>query len=176
MQFLPNWPLLVLKRDNQNCDGSSLHSSVSAGHKGSLTTARTNPERRCAPLSLPPAVADVWGMMEVGYCLLLPSTILLIFISPGATATTPTPATSGPTTSNPSGSSTTSAGPTQCANEEHDYGEVLRLSLLFYEAQRSGPLPADNRIPWRGDSSLGDVGNNGEDLTGGYHDGGLEHV
>jgi len=90
----------------------------------------------------------------------------------GATATTPTPATSGPTTSNPSSSSTTSAGPTQCSNEEHDYGEVLRLSLLFYEAQRSGPLPADNRIPWRGDSSLGDVGNNGEDLTGGYHDAG----
>ena len=113
--------------------------------------------------------------MEVGWCFLLPSTILLLFISPGATATTPTPATSGPTTSNPSGSST-SAGPTQCANEEHDYGEVLRLSLLFYEAQRSGPLPADNRIPWRGDSSLGDVGNNGEDLTGGYHDGGLEDI
>ena len=47
----------------------------------------------------------------------------------------------------------------------------MRLSNLFYEAQRSGKLPADNRIPWRGDSSLRDVGNNGEDLTGGYHDG-----
>merc|ERR550532_1101878 len=111
-------------------------------------------------------------MMEVGCCFLLPcSTLLLIFLSPGSTATTPTPATIAPTTSNPSASST-SAGPTQCANEEHDYGEVLRLSLLFYEAQRSGPLPANNRIPWRGDSSLGDVGNNGENLTGGYHDAG----
>ena len=59
----------------------------------------------------------------------------------------------------------------QCSTERYDYGEVLRLSNLFYEAQRSGKLPADNRIPWRGDSSLGDVGNNGEDLTGGYHDG-----
>ena len=151
----------------------SAYSCMYAGHRGLLTTARTNPERRSAPLSPPPAVADVWGMMEVGCSFLLTSsTLLLIFLlSPGATAT-PTPATIAPSTSNPSGSSsTTSEGPTQCANEEHDYGEVLRLSLLFYEAQRSGPLPADNRIPWRGDSSLGDQGNNGEDLTGGYHDG-----
>jgi len=90
----------------------------------------------------------------------------------GATTANPTPATTAPaTTQNPSGS-TTSATPTQCSNEAHDYSEVLRLSLLFYEAQRSGPLPANNRIPWRGDSSLGDQGNKGEDLTGGYHDAG----
>jgi len=44
-------------------------------------------------------------------------------------------------------------------------------SLLFYEAQRSGKLPADNRIPWRADSALDDRGSNGEDLTGGYYDG-----
>ena len=66
---------------------------------------------------------------------------------------------------------TTEVPPGQCSTERYDFGEVLRLSNLFYEAQRSGKLPADNRIPWRGDSSLGDVGNNGEDLTGGYHDG-----
>ena len=62
---------------------------------------------------------------------------------------------------------------TQCSSERYDYGEALRLSNLFYEAQRSGKLPDDNRIPWRGDSSLGDVGNNGEDLKGGYHDGNI---
>lgn len=45
-------------------------------------------------------------------------------------------------------------------------------SILFYEAQRSGKLPDDNRIPWRGDSSLLDAGDNGEDLTGGWYDGG----
>ena len=45
------------------------------------------------------------------------------------------------------------------------------MSLLFYEAQRSGKLPDNNRIPWRGDSSLNDQGVNGEDLSGGYHDG-----
>jgi endoglucanase len=45
------------------------------------------------------------------------------------------------------------------------------MSMLFYEAQRSGKLPADQRVTWRKDSALGDKGNNGEDLTGGYYDG-----
>ena len=72
----------------------------------------------------------------------------------------------------PSPFPTTAPSPTsQCSTERYDFGEVLRLSNLFYEAQRSGKLPTDNRIPWRGDSSEGDVGNNGEDLSGGYHDG-----
>jgi len=54
---------------------------------------------------------------------------------------------------------------------KYNYEEVLVKSLLFYEAQRSGKLPADNRIPWRADSALDDRGSNGEDLTGGYYDG-----
>jgi hypothetical protein len=58
--------------------------------------------------------------------------------------------------------------PTQ---ENSDYARVLELSLLFYEAQRSGRLAADNRVTWRGDSALGDRGDNGEDLSGGYYDG-----
>merc|ERR1711962_1801930 len=87
----------------------------------------------------------------------------------GPISTRPTRPAPAVTTAGPSG---TSSGPGQCALENHDYGEVLRLSLLFYEAQRSGDLPEDNRIPWRGDSSLGDSGNRGEDLTGGYHDAG----
>lgn len=57
------------------------------------------------------------------------------------------------------------------AAECYDYNEVLRLSLMFYEAQRSGHLPADNRIPWRADSATADQGQNGEDLSGGYYDG-----
>ncbi|KAF5280194.1 hypothetical protein FQA39_LY18111 [Lamprigera yunnana] len=56
------------------------------------------------------------------------------------------------------------------AESEYDYKEALRLSLLFYEAQRSGRLPVDNRIPWRGDSALDDKGELGQDLTGGYYD------
>jgi hypothetical protein len=57
----------------------------------------------------------------------------------------------------------------------YDYGQVLNYSLLFYEAQRSGHLPATNRIPWRGDSMLNDRGLNGLDLVGGYFDAG-DHV
>ena len=74
------------------------------------------------------------------------------------------------TTSSSITESTTSSS-TSCSAERYDYGEVLRLSNLFYEAQRSGDLPDNNRIPWRGDSSTDDKGNNGEDLSGGYHDG-----
>ncbi len=53
----------------------------------------------------------------------------------------------------------------------YNLSEVLHLSNLFYEAQRSGDLPDNNRVPWRHDSALGDKGNNGEDLTGGWYDG-----
>ena len=49
--------------------------------------------------------------------------------------------------------------------QSYNYGEVLGESILFYEAQRSGPLPADNRVDWRGDSAMGDA------VTGGYYDG-----
>ena len=59
-----------------------------------------------------------------------------------------------------------------CSTEPYNYAEVLRLSLLFYEAQRSGDLPEeDMRVKWRQDSALDDKGNSGEDLTGGYYDG-----
>nr|AMH40364.1 glycoside hydrolase family 9 [Extatosoma tiaratum] len=54
----------------------------------------------------------------------------------------------------------------------YNYKDVLQKSLLFYEAQRSGKLPADQKVKWRKDSALHDKGNNGEDLTGGYYDAG----
>ncbi|XP_070574807.1 uncharacterized protein [Ptychodera flava] len=54
----------------------------------------------------------------------------------------------------------------------YDYNEVLNKSILFYEAQRSGKLPPNNRISWRSDSTLSDFGPNGEDLTGGWFDAG----
>ena len=57
----------------------------------------------------------------------------------------------------------------------YDYTEALHKSLLFYEAQRAGTLPASNRIPWRRSAMEGDKGNNGEDLSGGYFDAG-DHV
>ena len=46
--------------------------------------------------------------------------------------------------------------------------------MLFYEAQRSGKLPANQRVTWRKDSALNDKGNKGEDLTGGYYDGKIQ--
>ncbi|XP_076803960.1 uncharacterized protein LOC143448219 isoform X1 [Clavelina lepadiformis] len=53
-----------------------------------------------------------------------------------------------------------------------DYDEVIRLSLKFFEAKRSGKMPEDNRISWKGDSGLYDGGAEGFDLTGGYYIGG----
>lgn len=37
-----------------------------------------------------------------------------------------------------------------------DYADALDKSLLFFEAQRSGKLPADQRVKWRGNSGLSD--------------------
>lgn len=41
-------------------------------------------------------------------------------------------------------------------NGHFDYKHALKKSILFLEAQRSGKLPSNNRIPWRGDSALDD--------------------
>nr|XP_039252311.1 uncharacterized protein LOC120329657 [Styela clava] len=58
---------------------------------------------------------------------------------------------------------------------KYNYNEVLHKSILFYEAQRSGPLPSNNRIPWRGDSGLKDGCDKNVDATGGWYAGG-DHV
>lgn len=42
------------------------------------------------------------------------------------------------------------------AADGFSYREALTKSLLFFEAQRSGKLPADQRVKWRGDSALKD--------------------
>lgn len=58
----------------------------------------------------------------------------------------------------------------------YDYDEVLHKSLLFYEAQRSGFLPASQRVTWRRDSATDDAidpdTNQRVDLEGGYYDAG----
>jgi len=56
--------------------------------------------------------------------------------------------------------------------KSQDYARHLELSLLFYEAQRSGPLPASNRIYWRKDSMTDAGADNNVDLNGGYYDAG----
>uniref|UniRef100_A0A2C9JEE8 Endoglucanase n=1 Tax=Biomphalaria glabrata TaxID=6526 RepID=A0A2C9JEE8_BIOGL len=47
-----------------------------------------------------------------------------------------------------------------------NYSSALTKSILFYNAQRSGKLPANNPIPWRGDSALNDC------VVGGWYDAG----
>ncbi|TOF73857.1 hypothetical protein CGJ15_27285, partial [Vibrio parahaemolyticus] len=51
----------------------------------------------------------------------------------------------------------------------YDYNQALCMSFVFYEAQRSGKLPADQRVNWRFDSALDDGSDVGHDLTGGYY-------
>ncbi|XP_016493625.1 endoglucanase 12-like [Nicotiana tabacum] len=53
-----------------------------------------------------------------------------------------------------------------------DYGIALTKSLLYFEAQRSGKLPPNQLVQWRGDSALQDGKDAGIDLTGGYYDAG----
>ena len=57
-------------------------------------------------------------------------------------------------------------------SKSQDYARHIELSLLFYECQRSGPLPKTNRIYWRHDSMLDAGADSGVDLTGGYYDAG----
>lgn len=74
--------------------------------------------------------------------------------APISTTTTSAPATTVATNS----STTTTTAPTTASPTAYNYDLLLHKSILFYEAQRSGTLPNTNRIPWRGDSALGDKG------------------
>ncbi|AWB46889.1 endoglucanase [Paenibacillus sp. CAA11] len=58
---------------------------------------------------------------------------------------------------------------------DYNYAEALQKAIYFYEAQRSGDLPEDNRVKWRGDSGMQDGADVGHDLTGGWYDAG-DHV
>ncbi|GKB58890.1 endoglucanase 24-like protein, partial [Tanacetum coccineum] len=53
-----------------------------------------------------------------------------------------------------------------CNSSCINYGEALWKSILFFEGQRSGFLPKDQRMSWRGDSGLNDG------VMGGYYDAG----
>ncbi|KAK9151571.1 hypothetical protein Syun_009880 [Stephania yunnanensis] len=56
-----------------------------------------------------------------------------------------------------------------------DYREALTKSLLYFETQRSGRLPYNQRVTWRDHSGLTDGLEQGVDLVGGYYDAG-DHV
>ncbi|KAL8090724.1 endoglucanase 1-like [Apium graveolens] len=53
-----------------------------------------------------------------------------------------------------------------------DYYTALNKSILFFEGQRSGKLPANQRVNWRGDSGLSDGSAANVNLVGGYYDAG----
>ncbi|SEB05567.1 endoglucanase Cel9A [Paenibacillus sp. 276b] len=67
------------------------------------------------------------------------------------------------------------SGKADAAAGNHNYAEALQKAVYFYETQRSGNLPEDNRVEWRGDSGLNDGADVGVDLTGGWYDAG-DHV
>lgn len=101
--------------------------------------------------------------------LLLPSATLLgavAFFGPSAVAAqlAPSPVYAPPTASSGDASSSLSA------NEQ--WSNLLGNTLWFYEAQRSGRLPASNRVPWRNDSCTDDGSDVGLDLSGGLNDAG----
>ncbi|XP_022939675.1 endoglucanase 8-like [Cucurbita moschata] len=58
------------------------------------------------------------------------------------------------------------------AAAQHDYYDALHKCILFFEGQRSGKLPPDQRLKWRHDSAIHDGASVGIDLSGGYYDAG----
>ena len=52
------------------------------------------------------------------------------------------------------------------------WSTLLGNLLYFYDEQRSGRLPNNERVAWRNDSALEDGQDVGLDLTGGYYDAG----
>ncbi|PUZ51314.1 hypothetical protein GQ55_6G174100 [Panicum hallii var. hallii] len=53
-----------------------------------------------------------------------------------------------------------------------NYNDALAKAIMFFEGQRSGRLPANQRVEWRGDSALNDGQAENVNLTGGYYDAG----
>ncbi|KAH9605937.1 hypothetical protein KSS87_003612 [Heliosperma pusillum] len=54
----------------------------------------------------------------------------------------------------------------------HNYRDAFAKSILYFEGQRSGKLPANQRMTWRKDSGLSDGADAHVDLEGGYYDAG----
>ncbi|HVQ94207.1 MAG TPA: glycoside hydrolase family 9 protein [Mycobacteriales bacterium] len=67
------------------------------------------------------------------------------------------------------------ARPAQAVAGPFNYAEALQKAVWFYDAQREGRLPADNRVSWRADSFLADGQDVNLDLTGGFADAG-DHI
>ena len=92
--------------------------------------------------------------------------------SPGGVETTTTPKTKPTTlkTTTTPKPKTRYWGPFRYKNlmlgTRYPYEHALHLSSMFFEAQKSGRLPRDNRIRWRGNSALRDKAEGGQSLVG----------
>ncbi|KAI9066402.1 glycoside hydrolase family 9 protein [Trametes sanguinea] len=64
------------------------------------------------------------------------------------------------------------AQPSNGTTPNPQWSTLLGNLLYFYDEQRSGKLPANERVPWRNDSALDDGSDVGLDLSGGYYDAG----
>ncbi|KAK9698537.1 hypothetical protein RND81_08G111200 [Saponaria officinalis] len=58
-----------------------------------------------------------------------------------------------------------------CNASKYDYNDALMKAILFFEGQRSGKLPASQRV-WRANSALYDGISDHVKLVGGYYDAG----
>ncbi|KAL9669787.1 hypothetical protein QQ045_007336 [Rhodiola kirilowii] len=67
------------------------------------------------------------------------------------------------------------ASSSPCRAFNLDYADALSKSLIYFESQRSGRLPYNQRVTWRDHSGLIDGLEQGVDLVGGYYDAG-DHV
>lgn len=92
------------------------------------------------------------------------------------TAATTNGPTDSPTDAPPEGTTEEPVDNGECTTTLTNYKEVIHKSLLFYEAQRSGYLPSNNRVEWRKDSALIDGSDVNIDLTGGYYDGNISFM
>ena len=76
---------------------------------------------------------------------------------------------SGPSTYNNDGGSAVFSG-SGGSGKDHDYLLALSKTLLFYDAQRAGPLPTEYIVSWRESATAQDELDDA-DLTGGFFDG-----
>jgi endoglucanase len=95
----------------------------------------------------------------------------IAFNSTGATITPLPPVTPPPVPGEPE-KPVPAATPLPPVPKFFNYAEALQKALYFYDAQRSGKLPQNFRVAWRGDSALQDGADVGVDLAGGYYDAG----
>lgn len=70
----------------------------------------------------------------------------------------------------PDASSGTEASNGSTSNTQ--WSNLLGNLLYFYDEQRSGKLPSNERVSWRNDSALDDGSDVNLDLSGGYYDAG----